>query len=59
MNISKLGRIICITCLILILIITSFGMSYAATTSELQQQQKDIDKKIDEINSELEVQSLK
>ena len=53
MNISKLGRIICITCLILILIITSFGMSYAATTSELQQQQKDIDKKIDEINSEL------
>lgn len=53
MNISKIGRIICITCLILILVITTYGISYATTTSELQQQQNDIDKKIDEINSEL------
>lgn len=53
MNINKIGRIIYITCLILILIITTYGISYATTTSDLQQQQNDIDKKIDEINSEL------
>lgn len=53
MNISKLSRIICISCLILMLTITTVGISYAATTSELKQQQNEIDKKIDEINSEL------
>ncbi len=51
MNISKIRRILCITCLILT--ITTIGISYAATTSELKQQQNEIDKKIDELNSEL------
>lgn len=53
MNISKISRIICISCLILILTITTVGISYAATTSELKQQQNEIDKKIDELNSEI------
>lgn len=53
MNINKIGRIVCITCLILILTITTFGISYATTSADLQKQQNDIDKKIDEINSEL------
>ncbi len=53
MNISRIGRIVFITCLMLILAITTVGISFAATTSELQQQQNEIDKKIDEINSEL------
>lgn len=53
MNISRFGRIICISCLILVLTITTLGISYAATTSELKQQQNEIDKKIDELNSEL------
>lgn len=53
MNISKFARILCISCLILVMTITTVGISYAATTSELKQQQNEIDKKIDEINSEL------
>ncbi len=53
MNISKMGRIICISCLILIVLISSVGFSYAVTSSELNQQKKDIDNKIAEINSEL------
>ncbi len=53
MNISRFSRIICISCLILVLTITTLGISYAATTSELKQQQSEIDKKIDEINTEL------
>lgn len=53
MNISKLCRIVCISCLVLILVISTVEISYAATTSELKQQQNEIDKKIDEINSEL------
>lgn len=53
MNINKIGRIIFITYLMLILAITTVGVSYAASTSELQQQQKDIDQKINEISSEL------
>ena len=53
MNISKIGRIICISCLILILGINTIGICYAATTSELNKQKNEIDEKIKEINSEI------
>lgn len=53
MNISKIRRIICISILALITLISSISLTYAATSSELQQQQSQIDKEIDKINSEI------
>ena len=46
MNIEKSKRIICISLLTLILLLSSIGFSYAATRSELN----DIDQKIKAIN---------
>lgn len=59
MNISKISRIICISCLILIILIGSVGISYAETASELKNQQKDVDQKINEIKNELKENSEK
>lgn len=53
MNISKIVRIVCISCLILMLVISSVGISYSATASELNQQQKELDEKIKQLNTEL------
>lgn len=53
MNINKFVRIVCISCLILILLIFSVGISYSATESELNQQSKDLDEKIKQLNTEL------
>ena len=39
MNINKLKRIICISTLLLIIIISSVSFTFAATSSELKQQQ--------------------
>lgn len=49
----KYKRIIFIIFILLILIITSVGISFAATSSELQEKQKEIDNQIKEINSEI------
>lgn len=54
MNIIKIGRIVCISCIIVVLAVSTFGISYATTTSDLNKQQKDLDKKIDELNTELQ-----
>ena len=48
MNIEKSKRIICISLLTLILLLSSIGCSYAATRSELN----DIDQKIEQTNTE-------
>ena len=53
MNINKMKRIIFISTLVLIVVISGISFTYAATSSELQQQQSDIDKKIDQTNSEI------
>lgn len=52
MNIMKISRIICISCIVLMVMVSSIGISFAATSSELQQQ-KDIDSQIAETNSEI------
>ena len=49
MNIRKSKRIICISMLILILLLGSIGISYAATKAELN----DIDEKIEQTNTEI------
>ena len=49
MNIKKSKRIICISVLTLILLLSSIGFSYAATRSELN----DIDQKIEQTNTEI------
>ena len=53
MNIEKSKRIICISVLILITLLSSIGFSYAATSSELRDQQSDIDAKIEQTNTEI------
>ena len=53
MNIEKNKRIIFISMLILITLLSSIGFSYAATTSELKSQQSDIDAKIEQTNTEI------
>lgn len=53
MNIEKSKRIIFISMLILITLLSSIGFSYAATTSELRDQQSDIDAKIEQTNTEI------
>ena len=53
MNIEKNKRIIFISMLILITLFSSIGFSYAATTSELRNQQSDIDAKIEQTNTEI------
>lgn len=53
MNTKKNNRIICISILILIILLSSISYTFAATASELKNQQSDIDAKIDEITSEI------
>ena len=53
MNIEKIKRITCISVLNLIILLSSIGISYAATTSELRNQQSDIDAKIEQTNTEI------
>lgn len=53
MNIRGLKRIVCISILILVTLLWSMGISFAATSSQLQQQQRDIDKEIEKTNSEI------
>lgn len=53
MNIKKEKRIIFISTLILMLLLSSIGASLAATTAELQAQQNDIDAQIAETNTEI------
>ncbi|MBR3614239.1 MAG: peptidoglycan DD-metalloendopeptidase family protein [Clostridia bacterium] len=53
MNIKMNKRIICISGLILMILVSSIGFSYAATTSELRDQQSDIDAKIEQTNTEI------
>lgn len=49
----KYKRIIYIIFLVVILLVSSVGITFATTTSELQQKQKEIDNQIKEINSEI------
>ena len=49
----KYKRIVFIIFIILILLITSVGITFAATSSELQEKQKEIDNQIKELNSEI------
>ena len=49
----KIKRIIFINFLVIILLISWVGMTFAATSSELQQKKKEIDNQIKEINSEI------
>ena len=53
MNIKMNKRIICISGLILMILVSIIGFSYAATTSELRDQQSDIDAKIEQTNTEI------
>ena len=46
-------RIICISVLIVIMLLSTIGFSYAATSSELRDQQNDIDAKIEQTNTEI------
>lgn len=53
MNIIRNKRIICISILILTILSTTVGFTYAATSQELKSQQADIDKQIEALNSEI------
>lgn len=53
MNISKVKRIICISFIILVLAMSSVGIVYASNASDLKNQQNEVDKKIEEKNSEI------
>ena len=53
MNIKSISRIVFISLISLILIVSGIGFSYAATTSELKNQESAIDQKIDQLNSEI------
>lgn len=53
MNIKSINRIVIVLGTIFILAFSSITIGYAATSSELQNKQSDIDKKIDKINSEI------
>ena len=49
----KAKRIIFIIHTVILILLTSFGISYAATSSELQEKKNEIDQQIKEINSEI------
>ena len=53
MNIEMKKRIICISLLIVMMLLSTIGFSYASTTSELREQQSDIDAKIEQTNTEI------
>jgi len=53
MNISKLLRIVCISIIMTIMVLSGISFSYATTSSELKRQQQNIDKQIDKTNSEI------
>ena len=53
MNIKGLSRIIFITLITCVLVLSCIGFSYATSTSELQNQANEIDQKIDQLNSEI------
>lgn len=53
MNIKGLKRILCISLMITILVLSCMQMVYAATTSELQQQQNDLDEQIQKTETEI------
>ena len=53
MNIYKVKRILFISLMITILVSSSMQIVYAATASELQQQQNELDKQIEKTASEI------
>ncbi len=53
MNIKSLKRIVCISILVLMILFWDVSLTYAATSSQLQQQQRNIDKEIEKTNSEI------
>lgn len=53
MNIKGLKRILCISLMITILVLSCMQIAYAATTSELQQQQSDLDEQIQKTEKEI------
>ena len=53
MNIKKCGRIICISILTFMLVLSGIGITFAATTQELRDQQSDLDAKIEQTNTEI------
>lgn len=53
MNIKNITRIVCISMIALVLLVGCIGISYASTTSDLQNQANAIDQKIDQLNSEI------
>lgn len=53
MNIKNCFRIICISVLNLIILLSSVGIVYATTSQELRNQQSDIDAKIEQTNTEI------
>ena len=53
MNIYKVKRILFISLMITILVLSSMQMAYAASASELQQQQNELDKQIEKTASEI------
>ncbi len=53
MNIKKIRRILCISILTLITVLSGVGITFAATSQELRNQQSDIDAKIEQTNTEI------
>ena len=53
MNIKKCGRIICISILTFMILVSSIGIAFAATSQELRDQQSDLDAKIEQTNTEI------
>ncbi len=53
MNISKLLRIVCISSIMTIMVLSGVSFSYATTSSELKRQQQNIDAQINKTNSEI------
>lgn len=53
MNIKDCVRIICISILTLIILLSSVGIVYATSSQELRNQQSDIDAKIEQTNTEI------
>lgn len=53
MNIKNCFRIICISVLNIIILLSSVGIVYATTSQELRNQQSDIDAKIEQTNTEI------
>ena len=53
MNIKKCGRIICISILTFMILVSSISIAFAATSQELRDQQSDLDAKIEQTNTEI------